>query len=576
MRTRFRFPRHLPVRLFGTALAILAATASILGQDTAELERLSRQGYALLEHFDPDRGELDAKAFREAVGVFSQGKEKAADDKRWLARFDFALGLSCQRAGDWRQSADSELPNWWDGLLRRIDPKVQPDETPARQAFRASVRHYRMVVANFPDSAATWNNLGQVYSRLGLAARAKDAFEKAVQSADPKQQPVFQLNYADFLSENEDWRSAAREYARPALQQPQNSASHQRAVSAFVLAEDGEGLAAYLWSAIRAGLVLRAQEGVAEALQSSVPWPDEIAGEFMSILAVALSYQTYPPGEFEETEIGRAVAGLAKRPGTLGVCAQEMVTLHNPLQLQPDRFQWWARHAESRPPVRGVWPRDAFRKLIRSLAAGARQAKDYRLAESYYDLALHLTSREVDPVALRGLVDLYIEQDQVGRIGELADRYQDDLVEGKLRAYRDSQLGQIFEYHRTLGELYAYLGRWGDRSTVTSALFQLDRARDIGSRLDEEPDPADQIYQGAMRPAPHFTPEMAELLATGFEETDQPEAAIETRLEYAERLLKLGQTSKIDSIIGKIDDSRLASDQKLKLERIKVESRKPR
>ncbi len=575
MSVQYRLVHRLPARIVLLALAAMTVAVPVFGQDQAELERLNRQGYELLESFDPARGQVDERAFREAVLLFLAGKDKAKDDKRWVARFDFAIGLSLQRDGDWRQAVKSEPPTWWEDLLEQFDPKTRREETPARRAFLAAVRFYREVVTVFPDSAATWNNLGQVYSRLGLSARAKDSFEKAVKSADPKQQAVFQLNYADFLSENEEWRSAAREYAGPALQQPQNRASHERAVSAFILAGDGEGLAGYLWSSVRAGLVLRAQQGVIEALQSDVDWGDDFSGELMSILVVALSYEAYSPGEFGDTEVGKILAAFAGQPGEVGVCAEQIVALHDPEKLQPRRFQWWANRAGRRPPPRGVWPRDAFRKLIRSLGARARQEKNYPLAETYYELALHLTSREVDPVSLRGLVDLYMELNQIQKIGELADRYQEALVEGKGQAYRDSQLSQIFEYHRTLGELYAYLDRWGDRATVTSALFQLDRARSIGARLDENPDPTEQIYQGASRPQLHFTPDLAELLAKGYEKTGHPEAASTVRLEYAEKLLKIGQTARIESLIGKIEPSHLAADQKLRLDRIKAETRKP-
>jgi hypothetical protein len=179
-------------------------------------------------------------------------------------------------------------------------------------------------------------------------------------------------------------------------------------------------------------------------------------------------------------------------------------------------------------------------------------------AEAYYRLAADFNPEEPDALAFRQLVNLRIQQGRSDQVSALAEEYEDVLLRAKGQAYRASQLRKIFEYHQTLGELYGYLGRWGDQSTVTSAIFQLDRARSLARNFKTEA-PGSELV---------FSPELTNLLATGYERTGQPQKSVEVRLEEAEGFERSGNTNAVQKVIQPIDATVLTPRDQNRLERL--------
>ena len=210
-----------------------------------------------------------------------------------------------------------------------------------------------------------------------------------------------------------------------------------------------------------------------------------------------------------------------------------------------------------------MWPADGFRGLIRSLGSRYKQIGEPGRAESYYRLAADLRPYDVDPAAIRDLTQLYIEENQLPKVNRLAEEYVDRLFHGKGGAYRNSRLRKIFEYHRTLGVLYATIGRWGDSYRVDSAIFQLEHAREKSREVEER-------AQGALPERYRFSPDMVNMLATGYVATDQLSRSYELRVKEAERFQQQGDAEAVRKVLEPIKTQELPAGLRSRIDRLAV------
>ncbi len=204
---------------------------------------------------------------------------------------------------------------------------------------------------------------------------------------------------------------------------------------------------------------------------------------------------------------------------------------------------------------------DSFRALVRSLGSRAKQSGDLGLAEQFFRLAANLREWETDPVAVRALVQMYAEQNAYGRIDGVLEDYQVRLFEGKGGAYRESRVEKIFQYHQTLGELYALIERWGSSSRVDSAIFQLEHAREKSIMLGETTGKAlPEKYQ--------FTPQMVDSLSSGYVKTGQVGRATELRIDQAERYQKAGDIKATQRVLSPVNAVEVPSSLQLRYQNL--------
>jgi tetratricopeptide (TPR) repeat protein len=249
-------------------------------------------------------------------------------------------------------------------------------------------------------------------------------------------------------------------------------------------------------------------------------------------------------------EFAGRLAELGSDPD-IGRGALDIRTLHDLEALDPRRYGWWAdKTHEYEDPPRGVWPADGFRALVRSLGGRYKQIGERRKAENYYRLAIDLRPYDVDPAAIRDLTQLYIEENQLPKVNLLAEEYEDRLFRAKGAAYRSSRLRKIFEFHRTLGVLYATIGRWGDSYRVDSAIFQLEHAQEKSREVEER-------AEGVLPEKYRFSPDMVNMLATGYVATDQPSRSYELRVEEAERFQQQGDAEAVRKVLEPIKTQEL-------------------
>jgi len=438
------------------------------------------------------RNALESQDFERAVAAFQTAQSLAIQDRntKWEADCDFYLGLTRQQ--------QAEKLSWG---------------AEAQTAIAESEKFYKRALALRPDSAATLNNLAQLYVQTGRENEAPELLRKAVSLKD-QQSDITAQNYAAVLESKGDTASASEYYAMVATSEPGNMDAYEKAVGGYLKA-DPKGLGGYLWDLLKAGQVLRVQQSAIRALQQR-EWEPEQRRELLSLVAASLSQQRYDPAKYEDTFAAKNLGSFAG-DAVIGKGVTELEQLHQG-SLDAAAFSWWAEagdlHAD---PPRGMWPRDAFRSLIRGLANWYQGRGDLKRAETAYRLAVLLNRQEIDPTACLALADLYIAQERVDDVDHLLKDVAPELFYGKEQAYRSSQWRKIYEFHRALGLIYSYLKRWGNDNTPTSAIFQLKHAMDAAARLKIKPEPR-----------------LVDSLATAYESTGAAEYGSALRLRYAE------------------------------------------
>ena len=445
----------------------------------------------------------------------------------------------------------------------------------AQAQLKRAARLFQSFLLTHPDSAAAANNLAKTFEQLGnLIARESAAgearryyeiadqnYQKALAIKDSRQ-GVYHKNYAEFLEQTGDWEKAKEYYALLIAEHPLSPALRQTLASSY--AEHGsKDFAEYLWHLLDAGYINQTTRFALDSLQKSMNRNDEGRVDLLTIVSVSLAMRS---DDYMESLDFRAAdpSKSLLNDKLLSQGVQEIVHLHKGIGLNRENYRWWiARGTGLGDPKVGVWPLDGFRALIRSLGSRSKQAGNPQMAEEYFRLAAEIERGSVDPMAVRAMVRMYAEADQFSKIDETLSQYRVRLFRGKSKAYGDSDVGRIFLYHQTLGELYALIGRWGDSSTVGSAIFQLEHAQDFSRELaGDSPEKLPAKYQ--------FTPSMVESLASGYEKTGQPVAATRLRIDQAEFYKAANKPKAAVRVLAPVREADLSASYKTRFESLKA------
>ncbi len=430
--------------------------------------------------------------------------------------------------------------------------------------LEASVGLYKEYLRRKPGSGAALNNLAQVYAEMGSPEPAEKLFRRAIALNDSRN-AFYRQNYAEFLDAQGRWKDSTATWTRLIDGNPRAESPHRAMMDRYLASAPadrpwrslqgreqhrrqsrGEEMVGYLWGRWEDGQPVRAVSGALDALADADSWPPDLRRELLTVVAVGLAAQRYDARKFLASETAKRLSTLTGAP-RIEQGVNELLQLHDPdnPKLDPFEYRWWKSGDLEEDPPRGVWPADGFLRLIRSLGRGYQQDENSDLAASYFRLAADFRGDDVDPEAISDLVTLYAGENRLEQVGEIAQEYEQRLFGGKVQAYRGSKTEKIFDYHRTLGGIYSITGDWGDENTVTSAIFQLDRALDMYRRLeDEAPATAQQKAQ--------YTPELNSLLAKGYESTDRIEKSYEVRIAAAETYQRNGDTEAAKEILRPI------------------------
>jgi hypothetical protein len=163
-----------------------------------------------------------------------------------------------------------------------------------------------------------------------------------------------------------------------------------------------------------------------------------------------------------------------------------------------------------------------------------------------------MSEAELDLQAILRLANLYLAAGNSARVEDLITQYSSRLYGGKGAAYRHGLWKNIFEYHRVLGTIYAILERWGSSNEVTSAIFQLERARQAVREFNSELDESGEQLR--------FDPMQVNLLAKAYAATGQEPLAVRLRLDMAENYLDERADLDAHQVLQPLEDSGLPSD----------------
>ena len=409
--------------------------------------------------------------------------------------------------------------------------------------YRQAIERYRDVLGIEPESAPTLNNLGHVHEALGETDKALDYYQRAFKVAKDNQ-TFYQKQYADLLWKTKQEKAAVSQYEAIALQMPYLTQVHETVVDFYLQSEqrDPDAFLAYLWRLVEEGEVITASNAALTALASGKGGRE--AEELLTVTTQTLSYDTLAHEQSEH--IRDQLAHLKDRPD-IGRGVTELLALYS---SPTGDFSWWARKGNPwDDPKRGVWPRDAFRAVVRSLGREAEMSGAPDRAEAYYFTAAELSQDELDPQAFKALSKLYTREGDIAKLEALGNNmnYTDRLFSQKNEAYRRGQLDKIYEYHVTLGYIYGALAQrdqkwWGDSHTPASALFQLEHAINIGEAIDRR-----DSHRADHKQA-HVDVGVIELLADYYERKD-PVRAKELRVQSAQRLEKAGESTAASQIM---------------------------
>ncbi len=444
--------------------------------------------------------------------------------------FDRARELFREVLNEARQAEDSARLYFYLGLADQQEALASES---AEALLESAARNYERALELRRDFGASLNNLAQLYSQAGARDTAMELYARAAGLDDPRQ-AFYATNYANFLADAGMWQEASWYYAQAVEAQPENQQARQMLIVAYAR-HDPRQAVRELWDSVNRGMVNQALEGALELLGDADFDEKE---QVLTIVAVTLGKSYYDPIAFLSGSAAERLSDVVDRRD-IGEGAAGILRLHEGEDLDPGGYRWWGeRGLITQDPEVGVWPRDGFRELIRSLGdryrkAGATAPPSMRRlalqqAERYYTLSTLLSDEEPDPDAFLRIADIAIETGRIAELEKLAERYVPKLFYGKGEAYKRSQYRKIYRYHRALGVIYSHLKRWGNSHTPTSAIFQFEHALR-----------AAQVHNSELRHEESgelliVEPRLIVLLGEAYDSTGQPDKIFDPALETAE------------------------------------------
>ncbi len=517
-----------------------------------------------------------ASSPQELAAMAARGKQALETGDYDRARRELDAGLGAAREqGDTLAEARFLFYN---GLTDQVAGEAGGDHA----ALRRAVGSYRRALALKPDSGSAMVNLGQVLERLGKTEPAEEYFRRAIRLDDDRL-PAYEKSYAEFLERQGRPRNAVAVYRRLALRDPQDGAA-RAALLDYYLAPGAawSGLKSYLWELVRRGDVGRSLDLALESLGDRRA-PAE-RQDLLSVIAVSLGRQFSSPESFLESSTAEFLWGFAEA-ADVGAGVEQLFNVYGALALsegEPEEIRrryremdlsWWQRGDPRRDPEIGLRPRDALRRLLRSFGDWYARRERPAVAAVCYETAADFTEQELGAAALTDLVDLYARRGEIDKIEQLAVKYESRLADRQGEGASTSQLEEVYRYRRVLGQVYGHMaedtGDWGSREQASSAIFQLERAVEIGRELDRSR-PAGVPAEGPREF--RLDPGLVDRLATAYEATEPAgvgkERADRLRIEAAERYTSTGDDRARTYVLEGVDRTQLAPSEKRVYDRL--------
>ncbi len=467
----------------------------------------------------------------EAIGAFDAGDlEKASRLFHQAVDHDLAPG-----------DAREYVARFYLGLILQ-QQAAEPSETRRAELLAAAAAQYERALVVDPQGGGALNNLAQVYADLGSDADARRLFEQAM-ALHVSLRPFYLRNYADFLASRGEWPRAAELYRETLNEEPEDRQAHDSLMVIYAQHEP-DRIPDYLWFLIARGRAIWVQETAVERLTAlAKPEESEI---YLTLLVAALAGQARLPGELHSTQETDVLAAtvlttLSADPG-VDEGAREVLRLHEANELdEPASYGWWAERGRTAGNAEGeLSPRQAFRKLIRSLGDAQRKTKRFESARQYLRLSVLLTREEPDLEAFRMMLSLPPEAQDMAALGRLAQWNEDVLRQVT------PEWGDLYLYRHDLGLLYSFLPD-AQKEGPATALYQLEKAIEIDKNQQEVILPPD---------GPPDTPTFDALLWTRLAAQQQPEQARQTLYDLIDAYNRHGLHDEADLLLAMLQGGR--------------------
>lgn len=491
-----------------------------------------------------EEGRLAARSkdYTRAYRLLDAGlkRAKATRDVKMESAFHFQLAVTLQQRAMVEQAPED--------ITRAID-------------------HYEQHLRIDPASGGALNNLAQLYNREGKTQESARLYQQAIALNDERK-GFYAFNLANLYMEEGDPKSAARYFRITLNEHPDHSEALEGLVAAY---QDTNlpGLVTQLWEQIDKGREVRATTAALQVLRSLKSEADRVGlekekTELLTCVVVGLSKAQYGPLTAEskganKNEIAQALEDLADDPH-IGEGVRELLQAYDNPAVEGANTSWWAdKGSRSSDVAEGWWPRDGYRMLLRSLGIWYERREWLDTAEAYFLMSINLTNEsdnEPDLEALVRLADIYMQRGEIERVRELLDGDETELFFGKGEAYKTSSWNKVYEFHRTLGIMYALTENWGSSNDVTSATFQLENA------LDKRRIYNNRIASQENLPPIILEPRLVNLLAKTYNATNRAEDAIELQLESAIELVKADRKVGARQILKEVNTAGLNQEQR--------------
>jgi tetratricopeptide (TPR) repeat protein len=421
----------------------------------------------------------------------------------------------------------------------RMQSKALPEHE--RQLARtAAIAAYQESLQANPASGPALNNLAQLYRAEPEKRADADALLTKAIALDDSHKGVYLLNRAALKRDAGDIPAALQLAEQAAADDRANLEAHQMVVDVALASPSAAPLLAYLKELNDAGLVARALDTAASALQQ---FPAQRA-QLLTSIAASLgnaAYTAWPPG-FADSDAGKSVQQFLGDE-TIGAGVRQLFDmLEGPVPAES--LSWWERGFSTHQRVAADSAPAVMQKLMERCAEIYRSRGDpanLRRAESYYRMAIDLSGPGTDSSAFVALAELLFASGRVDELSQLIDRYEEPLLRNKGVAIAQADYRQIYELRLTLGMMYAYLGRWTNpQAPYKSAIWMLEHAQESAAEYNRGRPPTEQIG---------LPPDAVKMLAMGYAQSGDPNKSIAVRLDAAERYLKTDQHERAAEVL---------------------------
>jgi tetratricopeptide (TPR) repeat protein len=404
-----------------------------------------------------------------------------------------------------------------------------------------SIAYYNRAHAIDPNDISVINNMFLVSKALGNFENAINILDQAIK-ADKKNKTKYDINKGDIYYDSKDFKKAV-EFYTPAFfantnneglgwkiiysytQLPNQNEAYEGLVtfSGKLFDQEVNDLArnGYLY-AVKNALAINDNE---KAVQACVSWAETIARK--------------------NTITGSYVDELPDLKTWTSPCNKELQMLLMNSFGKPENIKWWTAND---------FRRHITATILLKMKSAALIDGDIEIAvqmlETALDIAPEFYRYEGDPklkkyfpvkldiaIELSGLYNRYPKLDLNKAKYEALIR---ELFNEKSMHYLQNDLESIQKSHTMLGLIYADRNVWKSSWFAGNAIFQLENAikfqKRIESKNPEKFKPVPSLYQ---------------MLAKGYQLTNQPEKEFQALVDAASGYLDLDNLSMADSIIQK-------------------------